>query len=141
MEPEAARGLLAAMLDGARGRVPTQRIDFVSNGVIGAFAYDLKTAHRYGKEGTASAVRSGYGGLQGIGHHNFVVYGERSTVDDERVPFVHNLIGAHKANPLGGEFQEPVWSTMLSGNVFDLHFAIAGIGRIPAPSGRSPFCP
>lgn len=74
------------MLDGARGRVPTQRIDFVSNGVIGAFAYDLKTAHRYGKEGTASAVRSGYGGLQGIGHHNFVVYGERSTVDDEAGP-------------------------------------------------------
>ncbi|OPY55576.1 MAG: hypothetical protein A4E51_00768 [Methanosaeta sp. PtaU1.Bin055] len=70
-----------------------------------------------------------------------MVYGERSTVDDERVPFVHNLIGAHKANPLGGEFQEPVWSTMLSGNVFDLHFAIAGIGRIPAPSGRSSFCP
>lgn len=122
---------------------PTRRIDFVENGILRAFAYDLKTAYRYGKESTASAARGGYGGLPGIGHHNFVIDGERDTVDDERVLFIHNLIGAHTANPLsgefsvelsnaffmeGGEYQEPVRSAMLSGNVFDLHFMIAGLG-------------
>jgi len=124
--------------------VPTRRIDYIRNGVLEAFAYDLKTAYRYGKESTANAARGGYGGLPGIGHHNLVADGKRSTVDDERVLFIHNLIGAHTANPLsgefsvelsnaffmeGGEFQEPVRSAMLSGNVFDLHFAIAGLGK------------
>ena len=90
------------------------------------------------------AVRGGFGGLPGIGHHNFVVDGERSTVDDERVLFVHNVVGAHTANPMSGEFSvelsnafwmeggelgTPVRSAMLSGNVFDLHSAIAGLGR------------
>jgi len=123
---------------------PTRRIDFIEKGVLKAFAYDLKTAYRYGKASTGSASRGGYGGLPGIGHHNFVIDGERSTVDDERVLFIHNLIGAHTANPLsgefsvelsnaffmeGGEYQEPVRSAMLSGNVFDLHFMIAGLGK------------
>jgi PmbA protein len=123
---------------------PTRRIDFIRNGVLEAFAYDLKTAYRYGKKSTASAARGGYSGLPGIGHHNFVIDGERSVVDDERVIFIHNVIGAHTANPMsgefsvelsnaffmeGGEFQEPVRSAMLSGNVFDLHHTIAGLGK------------
>jgi PmbA protein len=123
---------------------PTKKIDFVKNGILTAFAYDLKTAYRYGKQSTANAVRGGYGGLPGIGHHNFVVDGERSTVDDENVLYIHNVVGAHTANPMsgefsvelsnaflmeGGEFQQPVRSAMLSGNVFDLHHTIAGLGK------------
>jgi PmbA protein len=123
---------------------PTRRIDFVKNGILEAFAYDLKTAYRYGKKSTASAARGGYGGLPGISYHNFVIDGKRSTVDDEKVIYIHNVVGAHTANPLsgefsvelsnaffmeGGEFQEPVRSAMLSGNVFDLHHTIAGLGK------------
>ena len=123
---------------------PTRRIDFIEKGTLRAFAYDLKTAYRYGRESTGSASRGGYGGLPGIGHHNLVVDGERGSVDDERVLSIHNLIGAHTANPLsgefsvelanaffmeGGEYQEPVRSAMLSGNVFDLHHTIAGLGK------------
>jgi PmbA protein len=122
---------------------PTRRIDFIEKGVLKEFAYDLKTAYRYGKKSTASAARGGYGGLPGIGHHNFVIDGKRSTIDDEKVLFIHNVVGAHTANPMsgefsvelsnaffmeGGEYQEPVRSAMLSGNVFDLHFTIAGLG-------------
>jgi PmbA protein len=124
--------------------MPTRRIDFVKNGILTAFAYDLKTAYRYGKQSTANAVRGGYGGLPSIGHHNFVVDGKRSTVDDEKVLYIHNVVGAHTANPMsgefsvelsnafmmeGGEFQTPVRSAMLSGNVFDLHHTIAGLGK------------
>lgn len=123
---------------------PTRRIDFIEKGILKAFAYDLKTAYRYGKQTTASAARGGYGGLPGIGHHNFVIDGKRSTVDDEKVLYIHNVVGAHTANPMsgefsvelsnaffmeGGEFQEPVRSAMLSGNVFDLHHTIAGLGK------------
>ena len=139
------------LLPGADGSVrwdaegsPTQRLDFIRDGILCAFAYDLKTASRYGKKSTASAVRGGFGGSPAIGHHNFVVDGKRETVDDDRVVYVHNVVGAHTANPMSGEFsvelsnafwvengefQEPIRSAMLSGNVFDLHHAITGLSH------------
>jgi PmbA protein len=136
-------------LPGASGSVswdaegmPTHRIDFIRSGVLETFAYDLKTAYRYGKTSTGSAVRGGFGGAPGIGHHNFIVDGKRSTIADERVIYVHSVVGAHTANPMsgefsvelsnafwmeGGEFDEPIRSAMLSGNVFSLHNEIIGI--------------
>lgn len=123
---------------------PTRRVDFIRDGILESFAYDIRTASRYGKESTANAVRGGYGGLPSIGHHNFVVDGKRDTVDDERILYVHNMVGAHTANPMSGEFsvelsnafwmvdgvfQEPVRSAMLSGNVFDLHKTVGGMSR------------
>jgi PmbA protein len=144
-------------LPGASGSVswdaegmPTRRIDFIRNGVLKAFAYDLKTAYRYGKTSTASAVRGGYGGAPGIGHHNFIVDGERSNVADERVVYVHSVVGAHTANPMsgefsvelsnafwmsGGEFEEPIRSGMLSGNVFSMHNEIIGMSHESRPVG------
>jgi PmbA protein len=138
-------------LPGADGSVrwdaegtPAQRTDFIKDGVLCAFAYDCKTASRYGKTSTANAVRGGFAGSPSIGHHNFVVDGPRDTVDDERILYVHNVVGAHTANPMsgefsvecsnafwkeGGEFQSPIRSAMLSGNVFDLHHAITGMSR------------
>lgn len=153
------------LLSGAGGSVswdaegmPTHRIDFIREGVLEAFAYDLKTAYRYGKTSTASAVRGGYGGSPGIGHHNFVVDGKRSRIADERAVYVHSVVGAHTANPMsgefsvelsnafwmeGGEFEEPIRSAMLSGNVFSLHNEIIGmsqksrsIGSLIVPSVR-----
>jgi len=123
---------------------PTRRLDLIRDGILCAFVYDIRTASRYGKKTTASAVRGGYGGSPSIGHHNFVVDGKRDTVDDERVLYVHTVIGAHTANPMSGEFsvelanafwmedgefQAPIRSAMLSGNVFDLHHAIAGLSQ------------
>jgi PmbA protein len=138
-------------LPGAEGSVswdaegtPARRIDFIRDGVLCAFAYDLKTASRYGKKSTASAVRGGFGGSPSIGHHNFIVDGKRDAVDDDRVVYVHNVVGAHTANPMsgefsvelsnaffkeGGEFQEPIRSAMLSGNAFDLQREITGLSR------------
>ncbi len=145
------------LLPGASGSVswdaegmPTRRIDFIRNGVLQAFAYDLKTAYRYGKISTANAVRGGYGGSPGIGHHNFIVDGERSNVADERVVYVHSVVGAHTANPMSGEFsvelsnafwmsegefEEPIRSGMLSGNVFSLHNEISGMSHESRPVG------
>ncbi|MDD1684914.1 MAG: TldD/PmbA family protein, partial [Methanoregula sp.] len=123
---------------------PTSRIDFVSEGVLRAFAYDLKTAYRYDRKSTGSAIRGGFGGLPAIGHHNFVVDGKRDNILDERVLSIHSVVGAHTANPMSGDFSveisnafwmegggfgEPVRSAMLSGNVFDLHKDISGLSR------------
>lgn len=123
---------------------PAKMTDFVCDGVLVAFAYDLKTAYRYGKESTGSAVRGGFGGLPAIGHHNFIVDGKRENILDERVVWVHSVVGAHTANPMSGDFSvelsnafwmedgqytEPIRSAMLSGNVFDMHRDIAGLSR------------
>jgi len=123
---------------------PTRRIDFIRDGVLRNFAYDLRTAYRYDKKSTGSAVRGGFGGLPAIGHHNFIVDGKRERILDERVMYVHNVVGAHTANPMSGDFsveisnafwmedgsfEEPVRSAMMSGNVFDMHKDIAGMSK------------
>jgi PmbA protein len=123
---------------------PTRRIDFIRDGVLQNFAYDLRTAYRYDKKSTGSAVRGGFGGLPAIGHHNFIVDGKREQLLDERVIYIHNIVGAHTANPMSGEFsveisnafwmedgsfEEPVRSAMMSGNVFDMHKDIAGMSK------------
>ena len=123
---------------------PTRRIDFIRDGVLQNFAYDLRTAYRYDKKSTGSAVRGGFGGLPAIGHHNFIVDGKREEILDERVMYVHSVVGAHTANPMSGEFsveisnafwmedgnfEEPVRSAMMSGNVFDMHKDIAGMSK------------
>jgi len=123
---------------------PTSRIDFVRDGILEQFAYDLKTAYRFGKTTTGSAIRGGLTGTPSIGHHNFIVEGKREEIADERAVYVHSVIGAHTANPMSGEFSvelgnpfwieagefdSPIRSAMLAGNVFDLHLEIAGLGR------------
>jgi PmbA protein len=123
---------------------PTRRIDFIREGMLETFAYDLKTAYRFDKASTGSAVRGGFGGLPSIGHHNFIVDGERNEIADERVIYAHNVVGAHTANPMSGEFsvelsnafwmengeyENPIRSAMLSGNVFDMHKSVSGLSK------------
>jgi len=141
-DPFRQKGLGSTFWD-AEG-TPTRRIDFVRGGVLESFAYDLRSAYRYGKESTASAIRGGPNGGTAIGHHNFIVDGPRTDVADERAVYVHGVIGAHTANPMsgdfsveisnafmmeGGEFGTPIRSAMLAGNVFTLHKEIGGLSR------------
>jgi PmbA protein len=124
--------------------MPARRTDFIKEGILETFAYDLKTAYRFNKTSTASAIRGGYGGLPSIGHHNFIVDGKRDDVADERVLYIHNVVGAHTANPMSGDFsvelsnafwmkageyEAPVRSAMLTGNVFDMHHEISGLSK------------
>ena len=136
-----ARGLGATAWD-AEG-LPAARLDFVKGGTLSSFAYDLKTAYRYGAGPTGSAVRGGFSGGPAIGVHNLVLDGPREEVATERALYVHDVVGAHTANPVsgdfsvecqnpiwveGGGFQEPVRKAMLSGNLFDALREIGGIG-------------
>lgn len=143
------RGLGSTLWD-AEG-MPARRIDFVEDGVLRCFAYDLKTAYRYGEESTASAVRSGPGGSPAIGMHNLVVDGPRGAVDEERAIWVHDLVGAHTANPVTGDFSvelsnpswkedgafgEPIRSAMLAGNLFAMLGEIRVLGAVPRIIGN-----
>ena len=123
---------------------PTRRLDFVRDGVLTGFAYDLKTVYRAGQQSTGSAIRGGFAGLPAIGHHNFVVDGKRDEVFDEPEIYVHSVVGAHTANPLSGDFSvemsNPFWvrdgelaqtvrGAMLTGNFFDLQRQVAALGK------------
>jgi len=123
--------------------VPTAPLPLVDQGFLRCFAYDLKTAYRYGEESTASAVRSGSGGSPAIGVHNLVVDGPPGVVDDDPAVYIHDVVGAHTANPLTGDFsvecanplrvacgsvEEPVRGAMLAGNIFSMLSDIAVLG-------------
>jgi PmbA protein len=137
-----ARGLGATAWD-AEG-MPAERVDFILDGVLQRFAYDLKTAYRYGERSTASAVRNGYGGAPSIGFHNFILDGPRERIGDERCIYIHDVVGAHTANPASGDFSveisNPIWmengefdrpirKAMLAGNVFSMLSSVSGIGE------------
>jgi len=132
--------------------VPTRRIDFVSDGVLKSFAYDLKTAYRYGEESTGSAKRGGAGGLPSIGMHNLHVDGERSDIFDEKALYVHDVVGAHTANAITGDFSlelsntswmesgeygSAVRSAMVSGNFFEMMKNIGGLSESSREIGSS----
>jgi len=141
-DPYDSRGLANCAWDGEG--MPVQENCFIDNGTLTTFAYDLRTAYRYDQKPTASAVRSGQSGAPSIGNHNLILKGKNGEILDDEVIFVHNLIGAHTANPMSGDFSvelsspfiardgemdEPIKSGMISGNIFELLHQIEGISE------------
>jgi PmbA protein len=131
--------------------VPTNRLIFVQQGVLDRFAYDLKTGYRYGERSTGSAVRPG-GGEPGIGVHNLFIDGPRAgDVGEERAVWIHDVVGAHTANPFSGDFSveisnpfwmeggeqtEPIRTAMFAGNAFEMLRDIGGLGKDDRRVGR-----
>ncbi|NLZ29316.1 MAG: TldD/PmbA family protein [Methanomicrobiales archaeon] len=144
-----APGLGSAAWD-AEG-VLTHRLVFVQQGMLERFAYDLKTGYRYGERSTGSAVRPG-GGEPGIGVHNLFVDGPRAAdVGEERAVWIHDVVGAHTANPFSGDFSveisnpfwmeggeqtEPIRTAMFAGNAFEMLQDIGGLGKDDRRVGR-----
>ncbi|MBP1927991.1 PmbA protein [Methanolinea mesophila] len=115
--------------------VPTEPVHFIRDGILESFCYDLKTAYRYDTRSTGSAVRGGPGGAPSIGHHNLVLDGPRGPLLEDSVLYIRDVVGAHTANPMSGDFsvelsnpfmakdgdfELPVRKAMLSGNAFDM---------------------
>ncbi len=141
-DPLHPKGISRCRWDGEG--TPARRIGFVEGGILSEFAYDLKTAYRYERESTGSAVRGGHGGSPSIGVHVLSLEGPRCNVVEDEVVHVHDVVGAHTANPLSGDFsvelsnaffmregnvEFPVRKAMLSGNVFEMLKEIGGLSR------------
>ena len=131
--------------------VATRRLDFIRDGTVQSFAYDLRTAYRYGETSTGSAVRGGAGGAPSIGVHCLKLDARRENVREEKAICTHGLIGAHTANTITGDFSvelsnaawvqdgeygTPIRSAMLSGNLFAMLADIAGAGEEKREVGR-----
>lgn len=124
--------------------VPTRELRFIENGTVNEFSYNLKTAYRYGETPTGSAVRDGAGGAPSIGFHNLYLEGDEQDIFDEKALYVHDVIGAHTANGITGDFSvetsnstwveggedgDAVRAAMLSGNVFEMLKTVAGVSK------------
>jgi PmbA protein len=138
-DPIDPRGLGNCRWDGEG--FPVKKTSFLEQGVLSSFAYDLKTAYRYNTMPTGHAIRSGMSGAPGIGHHNLIMSADPLDVLSAEAVYVHDLIGAHTANPMSGDFSvelscpfrisggvldRPIRTGMLSGNVFDLMSHVEG---------------
>ena len=141
-DPFDSRGLANSAWDGEG--MPVRKIPFIENGILKSFAYDLRTAYRYDQEPTASAVRTGQSGAPAIGNHNLLITGQEMNVYEEPGIYVHDLIGAHTANPMSGDFSvelsspfkvhdgemsEPIRTGMISGNIFEILHKIDGCSK------------
>ncbi len=113
---------------------PARKLDIVKDGVLSSFLYDVKTAAQAGVETTGNALRAG-NGTTVISPHCLTVTAPVENVLERPCLYVKEVIGAHTANPLTGEFSvevanafiadggellRPVKKAMLAGNVFEI---------------------
>ena len=120
---------------------PASRCSILENGVLTSFLYDCKTAAQAGTASTGHALRGGNGATY-ISPHCLQVSGTVADVTKEPCLFVREVIGAHTANPLTGEFSvevanaflmedgefvQPVKKAMIAGNVFEILQQVDGI--------------
>ena len=118
--------------------VVSRPLEFISDGILKGFMYDLKEAHKSGTESTGNALRANFKSPPDISERNLVLRG-KDTPRDELIPeggiLVDDIMGAHTANPSSGDFSivaTPVWliedgekkgrieGVMLSGNLPEL---------------------
>lgn len=119
--------------------VGSRRIPIVSDGgVLQNFLYDLKEAGRSGAQSTSDGVRRNFMSPPETSARNFVLKGGEEDIDEilqSGSILVDNVMGAHTANPVSGEFSvviNPGWvmddgekrgrldGAMISGNLPEL---------------------
>lgn len=126
-------GLQSAISDGEG--VPSQRTPLIEKGILKSFLYDIYTANKGNVESTGNGMRSSYGDVPAVGLSNFILefedINEISEIDNGIL--VTDVLGAHTANPISGDFsveamnafkiqngeiKHPIKKAMLSGNIF-----------------------
>jgi PmbA protein len=127
-------GLQSASSDGEG--VPSQKTVLIEDGILKNFLYNIYTANKGGVESTGNGMRGSYGDVPAVGLSNFVLdFDEVNPISDlKEGVLVTDVLGAHTANPISGDFSVeamnafkiengeityPVKKAMLSGNVFE----------------------
>ena len=127
------KGLNSSQSDGEG--VPSQKTTLVEKGVLENFVYDLYTSKKSEVTSTGNGVRSSYADMPSVGFTNFVLDFEecKDISDIKNGVMVKDLLGAHTANPISGDFsveamnafkiengeiRYPIKKAMLSGNIY-----------------------
>jgi len=129
--------------------VPSGLNVLVEKGVLKCFLYDLYTAAEFGAQTTGNGARGSYRSPPSVSERNLVLQGNLRDRDallagiDEGI-LVHEVLGAHTANRVSGDFsvnvpllfrirngeiERPLKPVMLSGNLPALLMKIGGLGN------------
>ena len=128
-------GLASAISDGEG--TPTQKTAVIQDGILKSFIYDIYTSKKGNTESTGNGMRSSFADMPAVGLSNFVLEFDDTLEmgDIKEGILVTDVLGAHTANPISGDFSvevnnafkiengeisEPVKKAMLSGNIFDV---------------------
>jgi PmbA protein len=156
-------GLGSSISDGEG--TPTQKTPVVQSGVLKSFIYDIYTSKKGNTESTGNGMRSSFADMPAVSLSNFILeFDDILEISDIKEGIlVTDVLGAHTANPISGDFSveannafkiengeisEPVKKAMLSGNIFSVMKNASGgsketrqlgpfiIPRVLAPSLR-----
>jgi PmbA protein len=156
-------GLGSSISDGEG--TPTQKTPVVQGGVLKSFIYDIYTSKKGNTESTGNGMRSSFADMPAVSLSNFILeFDDILEISDIKEGIlVTDVLGAHTANPISGDFSveannafkiengeisEPVKKAMLSGNIFSVMKNASGgsketrqlgpfiIPRVLAPSLR-----
>lgn len=128
------KGLNSSISDGEGS--PSQKTVLIEDGVLKNFVYDLYTARKSEVQSTGNGMRSSFADTPSVGFSNFIMdFNQQKEMSEiENGLMVKDLLGAHTANPISGDFSVeamnafkiengevayPVKKAMLSGNIFE----------------------
>lgn len=135
-------GLNSSISDGEGTK--SQKTTVIEKGVLKNFLYDIYTSNKGSTKSTGNGMRSSFADMPAVGLSNFILeFDELIDISEIKEGiFVTDVLGAHTANPIsgdfsvevnnafkieGGEISDPVKKAMLSGNIFNLMKNISGI--------------
>ena len=114
----------------------SKRTALVEDGILKAYLYDIYTANKDGVESTANGFRGSYAGTPSVSGSNIIFDFKNRLLESEinDAFLVTDVLGAHTANPITGEFsveasnsflldngvRKPIKKAMISGNIYDL---------------------
>lgn len=135
--------------------VPMRTKKVIDKGRLTMFLYNSYAAQKDGTVSTGNGIRAGFRGVTGVGVTNcYIEPGQGSCSDliasTEKGLYVVELMGAHTANPVSGDFSvgatgfwiekgrivHPVREVTLAGNILDLMQHVDAVGSDLRFSGR-----
>ncbi len=142
--------------------VPVRKKTIIEGGRLVRVLHNTYTAGKEGTVSTGNAVRGGFKGLPGVGVTNLYIEPGAASPEDviagtERGLYVLEIMGAHTANPISGDFSVgasgfwieggklsyPVREVTIAGNILELMNAVDAVcndlkfsGRIGSPTLR-----
>jgi len=135
-------GLNSSKSDGEG--TPSQKTALIENGILKSFIYDIYTSRKGKTESTGNGMRTSFADMPAVGLSNVIIQFsdmvDISYINEGMI--VTDVLGAHTANPISGDFSvevnnafkienseisEPVKKAMLSGNIFNVMKTASGI--------------
>ncbi|AMK15881.1 TldD/PmbA family protein [Methanobrevibacter olleyae] len=114
----------------------SKRTTLVEDGILKGYLYDIYTANKDGVKSTSNGFRASYAGTPSVSGSNIIFDFKNSVLESEIKDafLVTDLLGAHTANPITGDFsveasnsflinkgdKKPIKKAMISGNIYDL---------------------